>query len=221
MTKTDTAHSDTATETNEAEPVDIEPSVKTQTTEGAAEAEPSDDAATEGAAGNNDDTVVPCASRWRRVLVYGVLPALALLLALGAGYLKWFDGSVRGAQLARIESVRAATDSTVALLSYQPDTVEKDLSAARDRLTGNFKDTYTSLTHDLVIPGARQKHISAVATVPAAGSVSAAQNHAVVLVFVDQTVIVGNDAPTSTASSVKVTLDRIGGRWLIAGFDPV
>ncbi|CDO88935.1 hypothetical protein AWC29_22040 [Mycobacterium triplex] len=54
-----------------------------------------------------------------------------------------------------------------------------------------------------------------------AASVSAATNHAVVLLFVNQTIVVGQDAPTSTASSVRVTLDRIGGRWLISQFDPV
>jgi len=73
----------------------------------------------------------------------------------------------------------------------------------------------------VVIPGAKQKHISAVAKVPAAASVSATPNHAVALLFVDQTVVVGPDQPTDTASSVRVTLDKIGGRWLISGFDPV
>jgi Mce-associated membrane protein len=159
--------------------------------------------------------------RWSRVIAYGVLPGLALLLASAAGLLKWQDASVRDAQVARIESVRAATDGTIALLSYKPDTVQKDLGAARDRLTGTFLDAYTSLTHDVVIPGAKQKQISAVATVPAAVSTSATDNHAVVLLFVDQTVIVGQDAPTNTASSVRVTLDKVDGRWLISGFDPV
>ena len=123
---------------------------------------------------------------WIRLLAYGVLPGLALMLAMGAGYLKWLDSSARDAQSARAESMRAATEATSALLSYKSDTVEKDLGAARDRLTGTFKDTYTSLTHDVVIPGAQQKHISAMATVPAAASVSATYNHAVVLVFVDR-----------------------------------
>jgi Mce-associated membrane protein len=54
---------------------------------------------------------------WSRVLAYGALPALALLLAMAAGYLKWQDSSARDAQLARTESVRAATDSTIAMLS--------------------------------------------------------------------------------------------------------
>jgi Mce-associated membrane protein len=159
--------------------------------------------------------------QWARVFAFGVLPAVALLLALGAGYLKWMDNSVRNGETARIESVQAAKDSTIALLSYKPDTVEQQLGAARDLLTGDFRDSYTSLTHDVVIPGAKQKQISAVATVPAVASVSATPNQAVVLVFVNQTVIVGQDAPTDTASSVRVTLDKVGDRWLIAKFDPV
>jgi Mce-associated membrane protein len=159
--------------------------------------------------------------RWSRLIAYALLPGLALLLASAAGFLKWQDASVRDAAVARTESVRAATDGTVALLSYRPDTVQKDLEAARGRLTGTFLSAYTSLTHDVVIPGAKQKQISAVATVPGAASRSATANHAVVLLFVNQTVIVGQDAPTNTASSVRVTLDKIGGHWLISGFDPV
>ena len=159
--------------------------------------------------------------QWPRVFAFGVLPAVALLLALGAGYLKWMDNSVRDSEIARDQSVQVAKDSTIALLSYKPETVEQQLGAARDLLTGDFRDSYTSLTNDVVIPGAKQKQISAVATVPAMASVSADPNHAVVLVFVNQTVIVGQDAPTDTASSVRVTLDKIGDRWLISKFDPV
>jgi hypothetical protein len=50
---------------------------------------------------------------------------------------------------------------------------------------------------------------------------SATENHAVVLLFVNQAVTVGQDAPTNTASSVRVTLDKVDDRWLISGFDPV
>lgn len=159
--------------------------------------------------------------RWSRAIAWVLLPGLALLLGAAAGYLKWQDASVREAQLAAAESVRAATESTVALLSYKPDTVEKDLAAAQSRLTGTFQTAYTSLTHDVVIPGAKQKQISAVATVPGASSVRATQSHAVVLLFVNQTVIIGQDAPTNSASTVRVTLDKIGDRWLISQFDPV
>ena len=196
-------------ETDSVEETPAEP----EATEAAAEVDGSD----------HDEQLTGSARRvrWSGAIVYVVLPALALLLASAAGFLKWQDGSARDAATARTESVRAATDSTIALLSYKPDTVEKDLDAARGRLTGTFLSAYTSLTHDVVIPGAKQKQISAVATVPAAASTSATGNRAVVLLFVNQTVIIGQDAPTNTASSVRVTLDKVGGRWLISQFDPV
>jgi Mce-associated membrane protein len=159
--------------------------------------------------------------QWSRAIGYGLLPVLALLLASAAGYLKWQDGTAREAQAARGQSVQAAVDGTVALLSYRPDTVDKDLGAAKSRMTGKFLESYTELTRDVVIPGAKQKQISATATVPAASSTSATATHAVVLLFVNQTVIVGQGAPTDTASSVRVTLDKVDGRWLISQFDPV
>ena len=156
-----------------------------------------------------------------RLFAFGVLPCLVLLLAAAGGYLKWQSSSIRASQTSSVESVAAAKDGTIAILSYQPDTADKDLGGARDRLSGTFKDSYTQLTHDVVIPGAKQRHISAVATVPAAASVSATWSHAVALVFVNQTVVVGTDPPSGTASSVRVTLDKVDGRWLISGFDPV
>ncbi len=158
---------------------------------------------------------------WSRLLVFGLLPALVLGLAVAAGFLKLQESSSRADEMARIESVQAAKDSTTALLSYKPDSVEQQLGAAKDLLTGNFRDSYTSLTHDVVIPGAKQKQISAEASVPAVASVSAEPNHAVVLVFVNQRLVVGTGAPTDTASSVRVTLAKIGNRWLISYFQPV
>lgn len=158
-------------------------------------------------------------TRW--LLAGGLLPGLALLLAVAAAYLKDQVGLASESGIARIESVAAAKESTIALLSYTPETAEKDLVAARGRTTGTFTESYMQLVHDVVIPGAKQKHISAVARVPAAASVSATPNHAVALVFIDQTVVMGTDPPTDSASSVRVTLDKVGGRWLISGFDPV
>jgi Mce-associated membrane protein len=146
---------------------------------------------------------------------------LALILALGVGYLKWLDGQEHESPIAAEESVKAASESTIAILSYKPETVDQDLRAAADRLTADFRRQYTQLVTDVVAPGAKQQHIAAVATVPAAASVVATGKQAVVLVFVDQTTTIGNDPPTQSTSSVRVTLDKIDGRWLISQFDPV
>ena len=158
---------------------------------------------------------------WRRVLVYGLLPVLALLLALGAGFLKWENSTARANDSARIESVQAAINSTIALLSYEPETVEEQLGAARSLLTGEFRDSYWKLANDVVIPGAKQQVISAVATVPAAAPISASESHAVVMVFVNQTTTIGSGAPSKSISSIRVTLDKVNERWLISQFEPV
>ncbi|MDI3314086.1 MAG: hypothetical protein QJR12_07335 [Mycobacterium sp.] len=156
---------------------------------------------------------------WSRVLGCGVLPAAALLLAVATGFLRWQDSSIRDVDIDRIESVTAAKEITIALLSFRPDTIEQDVQAVRHRLTGDFRETYTQVTRDVLIPNTKERQISAVARVPGAASVSVSGNHAVVLVFVDQTVVVGTSPPAGTASSVRVTLDKVGGRWLISGFD--
>lgn len=158
---------------------------------------------------------------WRRVVAVGLLPSILFAAALGCGYLKWVDTSARAAGSAMAQPVSAAVDGAVALLSYQPDTVDKDLNAARERLTGTFRDSYTALIHDVVIPGAKQRNITAVAVVPAAAPMSSTQNRAVVLLFINQTTSIGGNPPTDSASSVRVTLDRVGDRWLISDFTPV
>ena len=157
----------------------------------------------------------------QRIVAFGVLPAMTLGLAVGAGLLLWKYVAQDAVDTARTESVSAAREATVAILSYRADTVEADLTAARDRITGAFLDSYTDLVDRTVIPGARAKGISTEARVPAAASVSAEADHAVVLVFVDQTITMEGSAPSSTASSLRVTLDKVGERWLVSGFDPV
>jgi Mce-associated membrane protein len=159
--------------------------------------------------------------RYLRAVVFLVLPLVGLGIAAGAGYLKYQATSMHEAQAAAADTIRAASDTTVKMLSYRPDTVERDLGAAQDLLTGNLRKDYTSLTHDVVIPGAKQKQISAVATVPAAASVSTTADHAVVLVFVNQTVIIGADPPANSTSSVRVTLQKQDDRWLVSSFDPI
>jgi Mce-associated membrane protein len=156
---------------------------------------------------------------WTRVLVYGVLPGLALLLAMAAGLLKWKDSSIRSIELARSESIWAAKDSTVAVLSFRSDTVDRDVAAARGRLTGGFLDTYSQRMQQDLIPDGRQRRVIATANVPAAAAESVTPNHAVVLLFVSQAIKIGDAPAAESASSVRVTLDKIGDRWLVSDFD--
>lgn len=170
------------------------------------------------------ETVEPQRDRrhvWAHAVRFGVVPAVTILLATGAGWLQWLDTSARGSQFAAAQSVRAATEDSIAMLSYRSETVERDLTAALDRLTGPLRDSYTRLIKEVVIPSAKGKRISAVATVPAAASVSATRRHAVVLVFVNQTTTSGSGPPTTTASRVRVTLEEIDRQWLVSQFEPI
>ena len=157
----------------------------------------------------------------KRLLVYGALPAVVILLTLAVGFLKWHNGSAVQSNDAAAESVAAATETAIALLAYQPDTVDTELPAAANRLTGSFRDDYLTLIRDVVIPGSKEKRISATVAIPAAASVSATENHAVVLVFVNQTTTLGDGTPSNSVSSVKMTLDKEDDRWLVSQFEPV
>jgi Mce-associated membrane protein len=103
---------------------------------------------------------------WSRALAYGALPGLTLLLAMAMGYMKWDQSFARSSEIAAAESLGVAKDSTVALLAYQYNTVEKTVGDAQHRLTAPFKAAYAQLTRNVVIPGAREKHVSVTVTVP-------------------------------------------------------
>jgi Mce-associated membrane protein len=156
---------------------------------------------------------------WSRVLVYGLVPAFVSLLAIAAGLLKWHDSSIRHVEWARSQSAAAAKESTDAILTFRYDTIDHDVAATRERLTGGFLNTYTKRTQQELIPHAKQERIVATATVPDAAPEITTPNHAVVLVFISQTVKIGDAPPTETGSSARVTLDNIGERWLISDFD--
>src|ERR1700720_1226694 len=72
------------------------------------------EAATEGDGSDHDEQLTGSARRvrWSRAIVYVVLPALALLLASAAGFLKWQDGSARDAATARTGCLQAAPGTT-------------------------------------------------------------------------------------------------------------
>ena len=153
-----------------------------------------------------------------RVTAAGAL--MVLLIASGI-WLFWDTASRREADRAGSEAVQAARDSIVEMFSYQPDTADQKLNAARGRLTGPFLESYNQLIQTVVIPSAKQKKITAAAKVPAAAAVSAGADHAVVLAYVDQTLALGTAPPTRTNSTVRVTMENVDGVWLISDFDPI
>ena len=119
--------------------------------------------------------------------------------------------------------VRAASDGTVALLSYSPDIAGHRISPLRGRTwPGDFLSYYDHFTQQIVAPAAKQKSLKTTARVMGAAVSELRPDSAVVLLFVDQTTTSKDSPePAMAASSVLVSMTRVNGNWLITKFDPI
>lgn len=164
----------------------------------------------------------------RRVTAVPIIP-LVLLVALlaAAGLAGWLyftqyrpDQQTDEAVAQRV--VNAARDGTVALLSYKPDTLDQDFAAAKSHLSGDFLNYYNDFTKQVVTPAAKNKGVTTAAQVVGAAAAELHPDSAMVLVFVNQvTTSKERPDPSMASSTVKVSLTKVNGQWLITKFDPV
>jgi len=166
---------------------------------------------------------------WSRLLrnVKLVPVILVLLLLISGGSAAWLyfkqykPDQQRNPDVARTV-VSAASDGTVALLSYSPESLDKDFAAAKSHLTGDFLSYYNQFTSEIVAPAAKQKSLKTTAQVMGAAVQELHPDSAVVLVFVDQsTTSKDKPDPSMAASDVLVSLTRVNNQWLITKFDPI
>jgi Mce-associated membrane protein len=164
--------------------------------------------------------------RWTRNLK-PVPVILVLLLLTSAGVATWvyFERYQPNRQTdpgVAEAVVSAASEGTVALLSYSPESLDKDFANAKSHLSGDFLSYYNQFTEQIVAPAAKQKSLKTTAHVMRAGISEMHADSAVVLLFVDQsTTSKDNPDPAMSASSVQVTVTRVDGQWLITKFTPV
>lgn len=159
------------------------------------------------------------ATRWCSIAIVCLLVASAC--TAGALYVDFYRTTRATPETSRIV-IDAASRGSVALLSYAPATLDDDLTAARSHLTGEFLDYYSQFADQFVAPAARDREITATASVVRAAVVDVNSDTAEVLLFVNQeTTSRDTAAPTQATSSVKVGLENIDGDWLISSFDPV
>lgn len=160
--------------------------------------------------------------RQRRVTVAAA--AVVLISAIAAGSVYWFlyrPDQLTGPE-AQQQVVAAAKEGIEAALSYSPENLDKDLATAKSHLTGQFLDYYSDFTAKVVTPAAKQKGVKTEANVARAAVSQMRPDKADVLVFVNQ-VTTSKDRPTPAlaTSTVRVTMVRTGGQWLISEFNPV
>ena len=157
--------------------------------------------------------------------VGAILVVVALIASAAvAGWLYFYQYRVdqQVNEAATNVALDAAKNGTVALLSYSPESLDKDFANAKTNLTGDFLSYYTQFTEQIVTPAAKEKQVKTAASVVRAAVSEMHPDSATVLVFVNQvTTSKENPDGAFAASSVKVGLKKIDGRWLINTFDPV
>jgi Mce-associated membrane protein len=191
-----------------------------------------DDSATEETLGDEAESDSPARIRRpRRGLprrLRKIVPVvLVLLLLISGGVATWLyfkhyrPDQQTDASVARAV-VSAASNGTVALLSYSADSLDQDFANARSHLAGDFLSYYDQFTQQSVAPMAKQKSMKTTAHVTGAAVSELHPDSAVVLVFVDQTTTTKDSPqPSLAVSSVLVRMTRINGNWLISKFTPV
>ena len=169
------------------------------------------------------------APQWRRaawwLLIVALAGATVGALVLGGWQLKNKSRQpppVADQLAERQAAIQAATTGTVKMLSYSPDTLEQDFSAAEALLTGDFLNYYKQFTSQTVAPAARESGLTTRANIQGAGVESLTTQKGLVFLFVSQsTTSRDKPSPVVTASSVQVEVIRVNGAWLIDKFNPV
>ena len=161
----------------------------------------------------------------RKVKVGPAILVLLLLISGGAAawmYFNRFQPNQHTDPSVARAVVSAASDGTVAMLSYSPESLDKDFATAKSHLSGDFLLYYTQFTDQIVAPAAREKSLKTTAHVMGAGLSELHPDSAVVLVYVDQTTTSKDmPDPSMSASTVLVSMARVNARWLITKFDPI
>ena len=160
-----------------------------------------------------------CLAQWRSVLL-AALTITAIGLAVIV-FLFYYRPDRLIDDTAARRAIKAASDGAVATVSYSSDTMDRDFANAKSHLTGDFLTYYDKFTKEIVAPTVRQKQIAQTATVIRAAVSELHPNSAIVLVFLNETTTSKDKRePLTTPSSVRITLTKVDGSWLISRLDP-
>lgn len=150
-----------------------------------------------------------------------LLVVASLALLGGVFYFYYLPDRETDAAAAK-NAISAASEGTVAILSYSPETLDHDFSNAKSHLTGDFLNYYNQFTSQIVAPAAKQRSVKTTAVVLRAALSEFRADSATVLLFVNQsTQSKDRPEPTYTSSSVVLNMTKSDGKWLISSFNPV
>jgi Mce-associated membrane protein len=159
----------TTNDTADVTDADETEKVTDESVDEADEAIENDDAATETETRSEPrDGVVRRSARMVRSRLGAVLLAAVLVASAGVAawlYFEQYRPDQETNTAAASVALDAAKNGTVALLSYSPESLDKDFEAAKSHLTGDFLSYYTQFTEQIVTPAAKQKSVKTSAAV--------------------------------------------------------
>jgi Mce-associated membrane protein len=159
---------------------------------------------------------VPAA--WRITIVV-VLTLLVAASGVAAGIMDTQTSNDTATQQERDAAEAAAKTEVPQILSYNYKTLSADLARASADTTGQFSGQFGVLAGQLIGPNATKQQTVTNATVPVAAAVDSSGNEVTVLVFVDQsTTSKQQPKAQKNASQLRVTMQKVKGRWLIEQF---
>ena len=159
----------------------------------------------------------------RLLLLVEVLFAVAVIALGGAGgALYWNRVESTGAERAREELPRLATEQIPVILGFDFQTIEGSREAAYRLLTPDFKREYEDDTVKNVIPQARDRQIISQVNVVGAGMLDAHRESGSVMVYMNRVITdKSKQPPLYDGSRLKVDYEKIQGEWRIKDITPI
>jgi Mce-associated membrane protein len=155
---------------------------------------------------------------WRITIVV-VLTLLVAASGVAAGILDTQTSNDTATQQERDAAATAAKSEIPQILSYNYKTLSADLARASADTTGQFSGQFGVLASQLIGPNAAKQQTVTTATVPVAAAVDSSGDQVTVLVFVDQsTTSKQQPKAQKNASQLRVTMQKVKGRWLVEQF---
>lgn len=149
--------------------------------------------------------------------VLAVLVLLVLAASVAVVFLKLENNRLDAVDQARRDALAAAQSHAEELLSYDYRTIEDHVDRAASDATGNFREEYVKTFESALIEQAKNQEAVVKARVRAASVVEAQPERAVVLLFVNQaTTNKEADDTKVDQPRVRMTLDKVGDRWLVS-----
>lgn len=151
----------------------------------------------------------------RAGLITRVVAALLIIgVFAGGGYAGWLLYQQHQLDTASQDALQAAEAYAVVLTSIDTDAIDQNFTAVLDGSTGEFKDMYSKSSTQL-----RQllldNKAAAQGTVLESAVQSVTPDKVVVLLFVDQSITnTSVPDPRMDRSRIKMTMEKVDGRWL-------